>query len=96
VVRRCAGRIPVVFVHGTASNPAYWADMFNTLLADPDLRANMQFWFFQYASGNPIMYSAMTLRDQLKAACRRRPHGHRRGPAQMILVATARAGSWCG
>jgi hypothetical protein len=59
------GRIPVVFVHGTASNPAYWAEMFNTLLGDPELRAHMQFWFFQYASGNPILYSAYTLRQQL-------------------------------
>jgi hypothetical protein len=59
------GRVPVVFVHGTASNPAYWAEMFNTLLGDPVLRENMQFLFFQYASGNPISYSAYTLRKQL-------------------------------
>jgi hypothetical protein len=59
------GRIPVVFVHGTASNPAYWAEMFNTLLGDPKLREKMQFLFFQYASGNPISYSAYTLREQL-------------------------------
>jgi hypothetical protein len=59
------GRIPVVFVHGTASNPAYWAEMFNTLLGDPELREKMQFLFFQYASGNPISFSSYTLREQL-------------------------------
>ncbi|HEY2160251.1 MAG TPA: hypothetical protein VGH24_03015, partial [Solirubrobacteraceae bacterium] len=29
------GRIPVVFVHGTQSSPARWADMANDLLSDP-------------------------------------------------------------
>ena len=64
------GRIPVVFVHGTASTPAYWAEMFNTLQADPLLRDSMQFWFFIYKTGNPIPYSSATLRDQLNDAIR--------------------------
>ena len=62
------GRIPVVFVHGTASNPAYWAEMYNTLQADPLLRDSMQFWFFVYKTGYPIAYSAATLRDALQEA----------------------------
>jgi pimeloyl-ACP methyl ester carboxylesterase len=59
------GRIPVVFVHGTASNPAYWSEMFNTLQADPVLGQELQFWFFIYNTGSPIAYSAGTLRDAL-------------------------------
>ena len=31
-------RVPVVFVHGTASSPIWWADMWNTLRADAQLR----------------------------------------------------------
>ena len=31
-------QIPVIFVHGTASSPVWWAEMANTLLADPILR----------------------------------------------------------
>ena len=50
------GRIPVVFVHGTASSPVWWAEMWNTLSADPVLRKRYQFWMFNYASGNPITY----------------------------------------
>ena len=59
------GKIPVVFVHGTASSPARWAEMFNQLNADPELRARYQFWFFSYTTGNPIIYSASLLRDAL-------------------------------
>jgi pimeloyl-ACP methyl ester carboxylesterase len=59
------GRIPVVFVHGTASSPGRWADMVNDLLADAWIREHYQFWFFMYDTGNPIAYSALTLRDNL-------------------------------
>jgi pimeloyl-ACP methyl ester carboxylesterase len=62
------GRIPAVFVHGTASSPARWADMVNDLLADPGLRHRYAFWFFWYDSGNPIAYSGWRLREALTKA----------------------------
>src|SRR4030095_542666 len=48
------GRIPVVFVHGTFSSPVWWAEMVNTLAADPILRQRYQFWVFICNSGTPI------------------------------------------
>jgi len=65
------GRIPVVFIHGTASSPARWADMVNDLLADPRLSDRYAFWFFTYDSGNPIIYSGHQLRDALTGAVAR-------------------------
>ena len=62
------GRRPVVLVHGTASSPFRWADMVNDLLEDPRIRDNFEFWFFSYATGNPIPYSALHLREALEAA----------------------------
>jgi pimeloyl-ACP methyl ester carboxylesterase len=62
------GQIPVVFVHGTNSSPARWADMVNDLANDPRIRSRYQFWFFRYDSGNPIAYSAMLLRRALREA----------------------------
>jgi pimeloyl-ACP methyl ester carboxylesterase len=59
------GQIPVVFVHGTASSPVWWAEMWNTLNADLVLRERYQFWTFNYASGNPITYTAGILRKDL-------------------------------
>jgi len=59
------GKIPVVFVHGTASSPARWAEMFNQLYAEGELRSTYQFWFFTYTTGNPVAYSASLLRDAL-------------------------------
>ena len=58
-------RIPVVFVHGTASSAGRWAEMVNDLMNDPCIRGRFQFWFFTYDTGNPILYSAMLLRKTL-------------------------------
>jgi pimeloyl-ACP methyl ester carboxylesterase len=60
------GRIPVVFVHGTASGSGRWADMTNDLMVDPSIRDRFQFWFFTYDTGNPILYSAALLRELLQ------------------------------
>ncbi|HTO08822.1 MAG TPA: alpha/beta fold hydrolase [Myxococcota bacterium] len=62
------GRIPVVFVHGTASSPARWAEMANELLGDPRVASRFQLWFFIYNSGQPILVSAANLRESLQSA----------------------------
>ncbi len=60
------GRNPVVLVHGTASSPVRWAEMFNELSHDPVLSNRYQFWLFQYNTGQPVLYSAMQLRRALR------------------------------
>jgi pimeloyl-ACP methyl ester carboxylesterase len=60
------GRIPVVFVHGTASSPGRWAEMINELMNDRRIGPRVQPWLFMYDTGNPIGYSAMLLRESLK------------------------------
>ncbi len=58
----------MVFVHGLMSSPQTWLKMFNNLLADTLIRERYQFWFFMYPTGNPILYSANTLRESIKEA----------------------------
>jgi len=60
------GKIPVVFVHGTASNPVWWVEMFNTLRFDPLIREKYQFWYFVYTSNKATANSAAELRDALR------------------------------
>jgi pimeloyl-ACP methyl ester carboxylesterase len=87
------GLIPVVFVHGTASNPAYWAEMFNLLLSDPEIRGRMQFWFFRYASGLAVPYSASQLRDELQAlVAALDPEGRDAALRRMVLVGHSQGG----
>jgi triacylglycerol esterase/lipase EstA (alpha/beta hydrolase family) len=61
------GRIPIVFVHGLASDPLTWAQLENDLRAQPALFARYQFWFFRYDTGDPFLSSAAMLRRQLAA-----------------------------
>lgn len=61
------GKIPVVFVHGLASDPLTWAQLENDLRAQPPLFNRYQFWFFRYDTGNPFLASAARLREQLAA-----------------------------
>lgn len=86
-------RIPVVFVHGTNSSPARWADMVNDLEADPWVRQHYQFWFFSYDSGNPIAYSAMRLRNALRAAVKQfDPDGTDECLKHMIVIGHSQGG----
>jgi len=88
-----SGRIPVVFVHGTASSPARWADMVNDLLADSRLRHRYAFWLFSYDSGNPIAYSGWKLRDALAQAVERAdPNGSDPCARDMVVLGHSQGG----
>jgi len=63
-----SGHMPVILIHGTASSAFRWADMVNDLLEDPEIRDHFEFWFFTYATGNPIPYSALQLRKAIEGA----------------------------
>jgi pimeloyl-ACP methyl ester carboxylesterase len=87
------GRIPVVFVHGTASSFGRWAEMFNRLAADHRIRSRYEFWFFSYDSGTAINWSAMLLRESLQQAVRiLDPDGTDPGMRRMVVVGHSQGG----
>ena len=87
------GRIPVVFVHGTASSAGRWGDMVNDLLDDPRIRDRYQFWFFTYDTGNPVLYSAVLLREALRDAVRKLdPAGADPALSEMVVIGHSQGG----
>lgn len=87
------GRIPVVFVHGTASSPVWWAEMLNTLRSDPVIRKRFQFWFFQYDSSRFILLSAAELRETLSGMVQQLdPEGKDPALRQMVVVGHSQGG----
>jgi len=87
------GRIPVVFVHGTASSPARWAEMVNELLGDRAIASRYQIWLFIYNSGNPIVLSAMRLRESLQAVRNDvDPEGKDPALSQMVIIGHSQGG----
>ena len=85
--------IPVVFVHGTASSPARWAEMANELLGDPAIASHYQLWFFIYNSGNPIVLSAMRFRESLQAVRKGvDPNGTDTALDRMVVIGHSQGG----
>jgi pimeloyl-ACP methyl ester carboxylesterase len=87
------GKIPVVFVHGTASNPVWWVEMFNTLRFDPLIREKYQFWYFVYTSNKAVANSAAELRDALRdKVAMLDPQGKDPALQQMVVAGHSQGG----
>lgn len=87
------GKIPVVFVHGTASNPVWWVEMFNTLRFDPLIREKYQFWYFVYTSNKAVAFSASELRDALRGKVTALdPQGEDPALQQMVVAGHSQGG----
>jgi pimeloyl-ACP methyl ester carboxylesterase len=87
------GRIPVVLVHGTASSPVRWAELFNEISHDPVVSGRYQFWLFQYNTGQPIIYSAMLLRRALRSVLSEiDPLGEDEALRRMVIIGHSQGG----
>ena len=80
-------RIPLIFVHGLISTPRMWRNVINELETDPELRRRYQCWVFSYPTGNPPLYSALRLREELAKVQQRYPDSK-----DMVLVGHSMGG----
>jgi hypothetical protein len=95
-------RIPLIFVHGLISTPRMWRNVINELETDPELRRRYQCAVFGYPTGNPPLYSAMLLRDELAKYYKQHPDardavlvGHSMGGIlSRTQVSTVRREDW--
>ena len=62
------GKIPVVFIHGLWSAPWSWSRMIRDLEADAAIAESYQLWTFGYSTGDPLPYSARSLRHAIGQA----------------------------
>jgi len=61
-------RIPVVLIHGLASDPFTWIPLYNDLMANEKIRTRFQFLLWFYPTGQPVIISASQLRQTLLAS----------------------------
>lgn len=88
-----AGKVPVLLVHGTMSSPVYWAEMWNTLMADRILREKCQFWFYLYDSAKPVGQSAVHLRESIgESVAKLDPAGKDPMLRQMVVIGHSQGG----
>ncbi|MEM8882508.1 MAG: alpha/beta hydrolase [Planctomycetota bacterium] len=62
------GKIPVLMVHGLASDPLTWLPLYTDLMANETIRTRCQFAFWLYPTGQPVPASAMQLREAIRGA----------------------------
>ena len=59
-------KIPIILTHGLASSAGTFDNLVNRLYADPEIRKNYQFWYFNYPTGVAWTVSARVYRESLK------------------------------
>ena len=87
------GKIPVVLVHGTASSPVRWAELFNEMFADPRIAQRYQFWIYTYNTGSAILLSGGILRQTLMDVVKEfDPKGTDPALRQMVVIGHSQGG----
>ncbi|MEI6240175.1 MAG: hypothetical protein WCR51_07285 [Planctomycetia bacterium] len=87
------GRIPVVFIHGLASDEGTWFDLLNELRTWPTFHRRYEPWVFHYPTGAAFLQSAAALRRELQQAVHALdPQGTDRALQSMVLVGHSMGG----
>jgi hypothetical protein len=87
------GKIPVVFIHGLASDEGTWFDMINELRAWPTFHERFEPWLYHYPTGASFLQSAAVLRRELASAVQRLdPQGTDPALKSLVLVGHSMGG----
>lgn len=87
------GKVPIVFIHGLLSDPFTWAEAVNELSAARGFVDHFQIWLFEYPTGEPFLFSAASMREQLAEAQRRLdPEGLNSQFSEMVLIGHSMGG----
>ncbi len=86
-------KIPVILTHGLASSAATFDNLVNRMVADADIRARYQFWYFNYPTGTAWTRNAAVYRESLRRV-REQLDPERRNPNwdKMIVVGHSMGG----
>lgn len=87
------GQIPLVMIHGLASDAVTWECLINCLCQDPTIASKYQIWLYQYPTGHSYLTAAADLRRQLMGIRSHfDPGGTDRGFEQTVLVGHSMGG----
>jgi pimeloyl-ACP methyl ester carboxylesterase len=88
-------KIPVLFIHGLISSPISWQNLANDLCSDPKILEHYQPWFFLYPTGQPVLESALQLREDLQATRRLfDPKGSAIASRHVVVIAHSMGDCW--
>jgi triacylglycerol esterase/lipase EstA (alpha/beta hydrolase family) len=86
-------KIPVLMVHGLQSTPFAFVDLMKAIRRDRELSEHFQVWTFLYATGTPVLFNALELRQQLeKTIAAVDPHDHDFATRHIIVLGHSMGG----
>lgn len=86
-------KIPVILTHGILSSANTFHDLVNLLMADPEIRRNYQFWYFNYPTGVAWTLSAQVYRNSLEQVRKRLdPHHRNKNWDRMVVIGHSMGG----
>lgn len=86
-------RIPLILIHGLASDALTWDETIVSLQCDPEINTRYQIWCYQYPTGNSYLRAAADLRQELiKTRAILDPSGSNPAFDQTVLVGHSMGG----
>ena len=80
------GKIPVVFIHGLASDEGTWFEMLNELRTWPGFHRCFTPWVFHYPTGAPFLPTSAQLRLQLGKLLKQLDPAGTNGPLHNVVL----------
>jgi pimeloyl-ACP methyl ester carboxylesterase len=86
-------KIPVLMVHGLQSTPVAFLTLVNAIRSDPELSRRFQVWAFLYGTGTPVLFNALSLREELARTVRAvDPHDHDFATRHIVVIGHSMGG----
>jgi pimeloyl-ACP methyl ester carboxylesterase len=86
-------KVTLLIVPGLQSTPFAFVDLMKTIRLDSEVSKHVQVWTFLYATGTPVLFNALELRQQLqKTISLLDPHGHDFATGHIVVLGHSMGG----
>jgi hypothetical protein len=86
-------KITVLMVPGLQSTPFAFVSLLKAMRLDPEVSKHFQVWTFLYATGTPVLFNALELRDALEKTVRAvDPHDHDFATRHIVVLGHSMGG----
>ncbi len=86
-------KITVLVIPGLQSTPFAFVDLMKAMRLDPEVSKDFQVWTFLYATGTPVLFNALELREQLEKTVQAvDPHDHDFATRHIVVLGHSMGG----